>query len=166
MRRKHEFIPTSLNRLETRVVLSGTGLRTPVVVSGLHPHQRLLNRQQQSVAAEINQEFDSFGNDYAQSRATYFASIQGQTNPSQATTNAMVVYTTQRVSLLAQQVLNTFVQSKHSPGQTKSLKRLVGTKIIGAQGRPLRARSPIAARDDPSARHDRTNLFAVLIEPG
>ena len=121
MRRKHEFIPTSFDRLERRVVLSRTALGTPVVVSGLYPHQRVLNRQQQSVAAEINQEFDSFPNDYDQARATYFTSIQNQANPSQATTNAFVVYTTQRVSLLAQQVLNIFVQTKRAPGQTHEL---------------------------------------------
>jgi hypothetical protein len=133
MRRKRTFLEGTLDLLESRVVLSRTALGTPVVVSGLYPHQRILNRQQQPVAAEINQVFDSFQNDYDQARATYFTSIQNQANPSLATTNAFVFYTTQRVSLIGQQILNIFVQTKHTPRQTQSLERLVGTKIIGAQ---------------------------------
>jgi hypothetical protein len=35
-----------------------------VVVSGLHPRQNLLNRHQTAVAAEVNQAFTSFQNDY------------------------------------------------------------------------------------------------------
>ena len=134
MRRKHAFVPTTLDRLESRVVLSRTPLGTPVVVSGLYPHQRILNLQHQSSAAKINQVFDSFQNDYDQARATYFTSIQNQSNPSQATTNAFVVYTTQRVSLLGQQILNIFVQTKHRQSQSRVLKRLVATTIIGSQG--------------------------------
>jgi hypothetical protein len=134
MRRKRAFVPITLNRLERRVVLSRTALGTPVVVGGLYPHQRILNRHQQSIAAEINQVFDSFRNDYDQARATYFTSIQNQPNPSPATTNAFVVYTTQGVSLLAQQILNVFVQTKHAPGQPHGLKQLVANKIIGTQG--------------------------------
>ena len=134
MRRKHAFIPTTLDRLESRVVLSRTPLGTPVVVSGLYPHQRILNLQHQSGAAEINQVFGSFQNDYDQARATYFASIQNQSNPSQATTNAFVLYTTQRVSLLGQQILNIFVQTKHGQSQSRVLKRLVATTIIGFRG--------------------------------
>ena len=81
MRRKHAFVPTTLDRLESRVVLSRTPLGTPVVVSGLYPHQRILNLQHQSGAAEINQVFGSFQNDYDQARATYFTSIQNQPIP-------------------------------------------------------------------------------------
>lgn len=134
MRRKHAFLPIAADLLESRVVLSRTALGTPVVVSGLYPRQRVLNRQQQPVAAEINQVFDSFQNDYDQARATYFTSIQNQANPGLATTNAFVFYTTQRVSLIGQQILNIFVQTKHTPRQSNSLKQLVATKIIGAQG--------------------------------
>jgi hypothetical protein len=116
-----------------RVVLSRTALATPVIVSGLYPRQGVLNRQHQSVPAEINQVFGSFQNNYAQARATYFTSIQNQTNPSQATANAFVVYTMQQVSLLAQQTLNVFVQTKRTPTQVHALKRLVGSKIMGPQ---------------------------------
>lgn len=70
--------------------------------------------------------------------ATYFSSIQNQTSPSPATTNAFALYTTQRVSLLAQQLVNIFVQSPQgtakAPGQPYALKQLISTKIIGAQG--------------------------------
>ena len=106
-------------------------------IGGFYPHQRVLNRHQQTTAAEINQVFDSFRNDYDQARATYFTSIQNQPNPSPATTNAFVVYTTQRVSLISQQVLNVFVQTKHKPGQTRQLQRLVASAIIGPQGQAV-----------------------------
>ena len=134
MRRNHAFSPTTFDRLESRVVLSRTPLGTPVVVSGLYPHQRILNLQHQSGAAEINQVFLSFRTTTIRPAATYFTSIQNQSSPSQATTNAFVVYTTQRVSLLGQQILNVFVQTKHRQSQFRVLKRLVGTTIIGSQG--------------------------------
>jgi hypothetical protein len=109
-----------------------------VVVGGLSPHLRILNRKQQAFAAEINQAFDSFQNDYDQARATYFASIVNQTAPSAATTNAFLLYTTQRVSLLSQQLVNIFIQSPEgtakAQGQPYALKQLVSTKIIGGQG--------------------------------
>jgi hypothetical protein len=133
MRRKHAFLPSASDLLERRVVLSRTAQGTPVIVGGLYPQQRVLNRHQQSVAAQINQAFDSFENTYDQARATYFTSIQNQANPSPATTNAFVVDTTQQVSLIGQQVLNIFVQTKRTPRQSNSLKRLVAAKIVGAQ---------------------------------
>jgi len=137
MKRRHGFVP-SADQLESRVVLSRTTEGLSVVVSGLSPHLRELNRKQQAFAAEINQAFDSFQNDYDQARATYFASIVNQTSPSAATTNAFMLYTTQRVSLLGQQVVNIFIQSPQgtakAQGQPYALNQLVSTKIIGGQG--------------------------------
>jgi hypothetical protein len=72
----------------------------------------VLNRHQTTVLAEVNQAFSSFQNDYDQARATYFASILNQPNPSKATTDAFSLYTTQRVSLLAQQLSSSFLQYK------------------------------------------------------
>ena len=167
MRRKRAFIPTSLDRLERRVVLSRTALATPVVVSGLYPNQGVLNHQQQSVAAEINQEFDSFANDYDQARATYFTSIQGQTNPSLATTNAMV----------------RLYDATGLPARTGSPQHVRADEALPrADQEPETARrhkdhrGPCAdsaglaragaARDAPSARHDRADVLALLVEPG
>jgi hypothetical protein len=90
---------------------------------------RVLNRRDPSLADEINQEFDSFRNDYDQARATYFTSIQNQSAPSPSTTYAFVVYTTQRVSLLAQQVLGDL-----TPAHVQNAKRLVATAIMGPHG--------------------------------
>jgi hypothetical protein len=140
MRRKHGFIPSAWDDLEGRVVLSQTqttlGLAT--VVSGLAPHLRALNRHQTAVMAEINQAFDSFQNDYDQARATYFASMANQASPSTATSAAFTLYTTQRVALLGQQLINIFVQSPQgtarAPGQPPPVKQLISTKIIGPQG--------------------------------
>ena len=138
MKRKHGFIPSSLDTLEARVVLSKTTLGLATVVSGLSPHLRELNRKQQAMTAEVDQAFTEFQNEYDQARATYFASIQNLASPSAATTNAFVQYTTQRVALLGQQLVNIFVQSPQgtakAQGQPYALKQLVSTKIIGAQG--------------------------------
>jgi hypothetical protein len=138
MKRKHAFIPSALDQLESRVVLSRTSQGLAVVVSGLSPRQRVLNRQQQAFSAEINQAFASFQSDYDQARATYFASIAGQSSPSAATTNAFILYTQQRVSLLAEQLINIFIQSPQgtakAQGQPYALTSLITKKIIGPQG--------------------------------
>jgi hypothetical protein len=138
MKRRHGFVPSALDELESRVVLnSKTTEGLSVVVSGLSPHLRVLNRQRQAFVAQINQAFDSFQNDYDQARATYFASILGQPMPDPATTQAFKLYTTQRVSLLAQQVVNIFIQSPQGTargnGQPNALKTLVEMRIIGPQ---------------------------------
>ena len=64
------LVPAARADAARAVTRTGTALGTPVVISGLYPHQKLLNRQHQSIAAEINQEFGSFGNDYGQARGT------------------------------------------------------------------------------------------------
>jgi hypothetical protein len=135
MKRRQGFIPSAVDQLEARVVLSRTTLGLATVVGGLSPHLRVLNRRQQAMTAEVQQAFASFQNDYDQARATYFSSIQNQASPSPATTNAFTQYTTQRVSLLAQQLVNIFVQSPQgtakAPGQPYAVQHLISTKIIG-----------------------------------
>jgi len=86
--------------------------------------------------AEVNQAFDSFQSDYDQARATYFASISNQAaSPSSATTAAFMLYTTQRVSLLAQQLISSFIQTPqgtaNAKGQQPTLSILINRKIIG-----------------------------------
>ncbi len=85
----------------------------------------------------MTQAFSSFQNDYSQARAAYFASIANQTAVNAATmdaTNAFKLYTTQRVSLLGQQLISSFLQSPlgtaRTNGQPNSLKQLISTKII------------------------------------
>lgn len=141
MRQRRAFKPTPLDRLEDRVVLSEGGIRGPsVVVSGLYPYTHVLNRRQQPIVAEVNQAFDSFQNDYNQARATYFASLLNQTDTAAATDakNAFTLYTTQRVSLLAQQIISSFLQSSRgtarAKGQPDLLKQLVTLKLAPTQG--------------------------------
>ncbi len=137
MERKRRFVPSVVDRLEDRVVLS-TYRGSSVVVSGLHPRQNVLNRHQTAVAAEVNQAFASFQNDYDQARATYFASIVNQPNPSTATTQAFTLYTQQRVSLLAQQLISSFLQYKpgtaQQHGKPSTLQVLINHRIIGING--------------------------------
>jgi hypothetical protein len=129
MRRKYQLVPAPIDFLESRMVLSHVA---PASGANLHSPPVVMIRQSQEVTAEINQDFDLFQIDYAQARATYFTSIQNQASPSPATTYAFVGYTTQRVSLLAQQLLSIVPQVKHGPaGGTRALKQLVAAKIIG-----------------------------------
>ncbi len=139
MRKRNEFRPVAGDYLEDRVVPSQfRGFS--VVVSGLHPKQNVLNRHQMAVAAEINQAFASFQNDYDQARATYFASIANQSSPGPFATDAFKLYTTQRVSLLAQQLTSSFLQYKSGTarpqGHPPTLAVLINHRIIGVDGGP------------------------------
>jgi hypothetical protein len=95
----------------------------------------------QAITAQVDQAFASFESDYDQARATYFASIASQTATTAAAssaTSAFTLYTTQRVSLLGQQLISIFIQSPQgtarAPGQPYALKQLISTKISGSQG--------------------------------
>jgi hypothetical protein len=140
MERRPKFRPAALDVLESRLVLHGghTKHAVSVVVSGLNPQQQVLNGQQQSLIAEVNQAFNSFTSDYDQARATYFASIEGVATPNPATTGAFKLYTKQRVSLLAQQIISSFLQSPNGTARAKKeppvLKTLLATKIINTTG--------------------------------
>lgn len=168
MKRKHGFVPSAVGWLENRVVLSKTTEGLSVVVSGLSPHLKAINREQQAFSAEINQAFSSFQSDYDQARATYFASIQNQASPSAATTNAFTLYTTQRVSLLSQQLINIFIQSPQgtskAKGQPYALKQLVSTKIIGTQGQTPKgslAKSLLEAIPQPGTSAPTASLYTL-----
>jgi hypothetical protein len=168
MKRTHSFVPSAFDRLESRVVLSRTTQGLSVVVSGLAPHLKALNRQQQAFSAEISQAFTSFQNDYDQARATYFASILNQTNPSTATTNAFTLYTQQRVSLLAQQLVNIFIQSPQgtakAKGQPYALKSLIENKIIGPQGQAPKgslAKSLLTTIPQPGTSAPTSTLYSL-----
>jgi hypothetical protein len=168
MKRKRAYIPTALDRLEARVVLSKTTQGLSVVVSGLSPRLRVLNREQQAFSAEINQAFSSFQSDYDQARATYFASIQNQASPSAATTNAFTLYTSQRVSLLAQQLINILIQSPQgtakAPGQPYALKTLISKQIIGPQGQAPKgslAKSLLVTIPQPGSSAPTASLYTL-----
>ncbi len=144
MRRKTGFPFMLCERLEDRFVLNGShaAKQLSVVVSGLSPRQQVLNSHQQPVIAEVNQAFSSFQNDYGQARGTYFASIQNQTPGADATKSAataFTLYTTQRLELLAQQLISSFLQepqgASHAKGQTITLKQMISKKIINPQTR-------------------------------
>ena len=168
MKRKHGFVPAALDLLESRLVLSKTTQGLSVVVSGLSPHLKALNRRQQAFSAEINQAFSSFQSDYDQARATYFASIQNNASPSVATTNAFTLYTTQRVSLLAQQLINILIQSPQgtakAPGQPYALKSLISKQIIGPQGQAPRgslAKSLLETIPQPGTSAPTSSLYTL-----
>ncbi len=138
MKRRHGFVPSALDQLETRVVPSQTTLGLSVITSGLTPRQRVLNREQQALTAEVQQAFASFQSDYNQARATYFASIQTNAPAASSAMTAFSDYTQQRTSLLAQQLISSFIQSPQgtakAPGEPPALKTLIKSKIIGPNG--------------------------------
>jgi hypothetical protein len=139
MNRRSGFVPAAFDRLEDRVVLSHAAARgVSVVVSGLFPHQQVLSRRHQPVVAEVNQAFDEFTSDYGQARATYFASIFNNPTPNMATTQAFTFFTKQRVSLLANEVISSFLQysagTARAKGKQNSLPLLVSQKLINPQG--------------------------------
>lgn len=131
MRRRHQLIPTAPDSLEGRIVPShATAVR---LVDGPSPRASAAEvaRAPSSIGDRIDQDFDSFRADYDQARATFFSSIQNQPAPSPATTYAFTAYTTQRTSLLAQEVLGTVGQARLGAGRGRALRHLVATKIIG-----------------------------------
>ncbi len=140
MRQKQRFVPATLDALEQRVVMTASHVARglSVVVAGLTPREQVLSRRRQPIIGEINQAFASFTSDYQQARATYFASIFGTPTPSAATTQVFIFYTKQRVILLANQVISSFLQvpqgTAHAQGQPAALKRLVDTKIVNPSG--------------------------------
>ncbi|MHB1558955.1 MAG: hypothetical protein ACYC61_16005 [Isosphaeraceae bacterium] len=117
MSRRSRFIPGHPGPLENRVVLSHL---SPALVSRPGRDRVVAGQSRQSQADQVSQAFDLFQTDYTQSRATYLTSIQNVPNPSPATMAAFTLYTTERVNLLAEQLLDASVP-----------KRLVGKKIIG-----------------------------------
>ncbi len=117
MRRKHVLIPAAIDLLEIRLVPSHAA--ASVVPSAA------------SIQDQVNREFDAFQVDYEQARSTYYSSIQNLPNPGPATIYAFTSYTTQRVSLLAQEVLGTIGQARPGTARTRSLEHLVRVRIIG-----------------------------------
>ena len=121
-RRKHRFSPTPVENLESRVVLSRTGLlRTRPSSAGI-PTGECPIASNSSRSSPRSTRISACSRTTILRRATYLTSIQGQSNPGVATTAAFSLYTTQRVGLLAQQLLSASVS-----------KRLVGAKIIGSR---------------------------------
>jgi len=111
MRERHRFQPEVLQGLETRVVLSGGGLITPVTVGQLTITAR--NDATHAVVDQVNQAFDSFTTDYLQAQGTYLANSTA--------TNAQTAfhdYVTQRIELLATQLTRIFA---HVPGSLNPL---------------------------------------------
>jgi hypothetical protein len=135
MRRKYRFTPWAFDHLENRVVLSRTTLGLSVVTSGLSPRLRVLNREQVALTALVQQAFASFQSDYDQARATYFASIQTDPTAASSAMTAFSDYTQQRTSLLAQQLVSSFIQTPQgtakAAGEPPALKPLIKSNIIG-----------------------------------
>jgi hypothetical protein len=139
MRRRTRFIPEPIGPLEDRLVLShGAASRgASVLVGNLTPRHQVLNLRHRPVAAEVNLAFDQFQSDYGQARSTYFASILNQSPAGDAVsdaTNAFKLYTTQRVGLLSQQIVSSFLQSSRGTskggGGLSSVGQLAATQLI------------------------------------
>jgi hypothetical protein len=165
MKRRQGFIPSALEQLEGRVVLSQTTFGLSTVVSGLTPHLRALNRQQLALVAEINQAFDSFQSDYDQARATYFASLQTSPSTDASAMTAFMAYTKERTAVLAQQVISSFIQTPQGTAKVKnqsySLKSLVSSKIIGPKPAGTLYMSLLDTIPQPGTSAPTTTLYSL-----
>lgn len=150
MSRRSRFIPGHPDSLEGRVVLSHL---SPALVARPGKDRAVSGNSHQSQIDQVNQAFALFQNDYTQSRSTYLTSIQGLPNPSAATITAFTLYTTERVSLLAGQLLDASVPQ-----------RLVNKKIIGVlQQMPLGslARTLIQTIPQPGVTSPSISLYTL-----
>ena len=164
MERQRRFRPEALDSLESRIVLSHAAASRSVaaIVSHSFPGHQVHSQRQQPVTARIDQAFDSFASDYGQARTTYFASLRQESDP-EAAKAAFTSYTTQRASLLSQQLVGSFLQNGSGTAKTKGqppqVRTLVNREIIGVPGRPpapgtlaasLVANIPPAGSSDPT----------------
>jgi hypothetical protein len=133
MHRRNRYRPCLSDVLEDRLVLShAVGRGASVLVSGLNPKLQTLGKGRvQPIIALANQAFDSFQQDYTQTRAAYLATLPG----ANAGTNAAFQnYTQNRLELLAQQIISSVLTSKSALAKNGSayvLPAMVARKING-----------------------------------
>ncbi|MDG3002415.1 hypothetical protein [Paludisphaera mucosa] len=143
MKGKHRFKPGVVDALEERLTLNGakTTLYASPILEGLRPRSRELSRATTTLTAQVNQAFDSFQADYAQARGTYFASLQADPASAETAHTAFLAYTSQRTSLLSQQLAGGFIQTPTGgsgrSGPSASLRALLSSKIGSNQSGSL-----------------------------
>ncbi len=71
MKERRRFRPTTVEWLETRVVLNASAHIAPVSVGHVTTNAR--NAATQAVVNNVNSSFDSFTSDYLQAQGAYFA---------------------------------------------------------------------------------------------
>lgn len=140
MRQRRGFRPSALGHdgagLEDRMVLSG-GFRgvqsVPVQLQGMYaPVRAFRPGRPAAVSSLVDVAFQSFQDEYQAVRNTYLASVRDGT-ATQKDTDAFKSYTTQRVNLLAQQVVNsmlTYGQSTRRGHRTDSPLPLIQQRLI------------------------------------
>ena len=133
MRVRNAYRPAVTDELEDRVVLSQMWRGASVLLSGLAPHISNPNsKHSQSIVALTNKAFDSFSQDFTQTRAVYVASLMNSTNTT--TSSSFTNYTENRLNLLAQQIINSVLTSTSSlakNGNSYVLPGMVARKING-----------------------------------
>jgi hypothetical protein len=141
MAKRQGFRPNLESELESRVVLSDAQAPS-VLVSGLHPHlQTLRAGRQQPVITLVNAAFDSFVQDYAQARGTFFSSLNAPGSDLGLTAAVFRNYTEQRVNLLSAQIVSSALQTRISTskqhGKGPTLPILVQNKLTGTSAQSL-----------------------------
>ena len=159
-RRTRRYQPSTPDELEGRLVLAGgfrssfalAMLRNPQVNAGRanvgfapRNFQRAPSRAAQvprlgqiSFETTVNQAYESFTNDFAVARSAFYAGLADPGNGNAVdTVNAFRGYTDQRVDVLAQEVLSSFLQSRASASRVVSggvdgqIRALVARNING-----------------------------------
>jgi hypothetical protein len=111
MKDRRRFRPVMGDRLERRLALRHGGPITPALIGTLSPTPRASGPAGR-VAAQANQAFDSFTQDYSQAQGAYLSSGTAS--------GAFEAFTTQRVNLLAQQLTRIFARLPGSFAQIKN----------------------------------------------
>ena len=113
MKERRRFRPTTVDWLETRVVLNASGRHIAPVSAG-HVTTNARNAATQAVVNNVNSSFDSFTTDYLQAQGTYFAA-----GATQGAHTAFRQYVGQRIQLLAAQLTQIFTHVPGSLNQSK-----------------------------------------------
>ena len=96
------FRPEGPDPLERRLALTHGGPLAPALIGTLSPNTKASGRSGR-VVAQLNSSFDRFTNDYLQAQGAYLSSGIPSNEPFKA-------FTTQRVSLLAQELTRIFAR--------------------------------------------------------
>jgi hypothetical protein len=148
MKRDHHFRPVVAELLEPRVLPSHGARIQPATVSPVNASARAVpvGGLAHAVVDQVNQEFDSFTNDYLQAQGAYFATDSSNATNAANAERFFRSYIEQRLNLLAQQLIRTFTQLPGSlnrlpgapPGGSYVLQVFLRDKINGTTAGSLR----------------------------
>jgi hypothetical protein len=156
------FLPSGLDgfALEARVVMSQGAMMTSALVLNPAQHSPRALRHL-SAQDRVNQAFDRFTTDYLQAQQIYLASTGFPATGTTTAESTFKDYTTQRVNLLAQELVQALIRlpgalnrlqanQRVTPSMSTTLQAFLYRKINGNGVTPPAAPSPVAQYDNTS----------------